>query len=581
MRSRIFTKLLLAFLLVIAVATATLDFVVRRAWENSLRGEIERSLTEKTRLLAARVRHTSTESLAAVVKEEAQAAGARATVVESSGKVLADSEGDPLTMENHATRPEFRAALAGGTGSDVRRSQTVGVEFLYVAVPIAGGAVRLAYPLTEIAETTAEIRRGLLRGSALAVLMATLLAAVLAHSIAGRLRRIVEFAQRIASGDLSARVAERSTDEIAQVAAALDATARQLEQSFRALDHSRHQLEAVLNGMQEAVIAVGPDGRTEWANGRMRELVEGIRLGAPLVETVRQPELLKAVEEAAARREVRRARVSGVVPGRTFEVTAAPLAADGAVAVLHDLTEIERVEQTRRDFIANVSHELRTPLTSIQGYAETLIESGAGGEAGREFLEIIRKNASRMARLTEDLLTLARVESGERAFELRPVDAGELLEDAVQSFRETARARGVELVVENRATRSVLADRDSIHQVFANLIDNALKYSPAGGRVVVGARQDGAEPGGRIEFFVRDQGPGVASEHLPRLFERFYRVDKARSRESGGTGLGLAIAKHIVLAHGGTIRAESELGHGSTFVFTLVGAEKSVAASAG
>jgi two-component system phosphate regulon sensor histidine kinase PhoR len=575
-RSRIFSKLLLAFVLVIAVATATLDIVVRRAWEKSLRGEIERSLTQKTRLLAARVIHAPAESVATVAREEAQAAGARATVIESSGKVVADSEADPQTMENHATRAEFRAALAGGVGSDVRRSQTVGVEFLYVAVPIPGGAVRLAYPLTEVEETTAGIRRGLLQGSALAVLIATLLAAAVAQSIAGRLRRIVEFAQRVAGGDLSARVAERSTDEVAQVAAALDSTARQLEHSFRAVEHSRQQLEAVLNGMQEAVIAVGPDGHAQWANGRMCELMAGIRLGAPLVETVRQPELLRAVEEATARREVRRARVSGVVPGRTFEVTAAPLAAGGAVAVLHDLTEIERVEQTRRDFIANVSHELRTPLTSIQGYAETLLEAGAGGEPGREFLEIIRKNASRMARLTEDLLTLARVESGERAFELRPVEPGELLEEAVQSFRETARARHVELVIENQAHRPVLADRDSIHQVFSNLIDNALKYSPEGRRVVVGARQQ--EAGDRVEFFVHDQGPGVASDHLPRLFERFYRVDKARSRESGGTGLGLAIAKHIVLAHGGAIRAESELGHGSTFVFTLVGAEKAVEA---
>ncbi len=577
MRSRIFIKLLLAFLLVIAVATATLDFVVRRAWERSLRAEIERSLTQKTRLLAARVALAPRESLAAVAADEARAAEARATVIDASGNVLADSEADPRTMENHAARPEFRRAISGGIGVDVRRSRTVGVQFLYIAAPVPGGAVRLAYPLTQIEESTAAIRSGLLQGSALAVLIATLLAALLAQSIAGRLRRIVQFAQRIAGGDLSARVAERSTDEIAQVAAALDSTARQLEQSFRALDDSRQQLEAVLDGMQEAVIAVDPDGRVQWANGRMRRLVADIRLGGPLVETVRHPELLRAVEEASTQRAVRRARVAGIVPGRTFEVTAAPLAAGGAVAVLHDLTEIERVEQTRRDFIANVSHELRTPLTSIQGYAETLLESGAGGEPGREFLEIIRKNASRMARLTEDLLALARVESGERAFDLRPAEPAELLQDAVESFRETARARGVELVVENHAARPVLADRDAIHQVLSNLIDNALKYSPEGRRVVVGARPHDAEAHGRVEFFVRDQGPGIASDHLPRLFERFYRVDKARSRDSGGTGLGLAIAKHIVLAHGGAIRAESELGHGSTFVFTLPGAEKPLA----
>ena len=255
-------------------------------------------------------------------------------------------------------------------------------------------------------------------------------------------------------------------------------------------------------------------------------------------------------------------------------MTAAPLPDGGAVAVLRDLTETERVEKTRRDFIANVSHELRTPLTSIQGYAETLLDSTPENVApSREFLEIIRKNSSRMSRLTEDLLTLARVESGETRFEPESVPPAELLHDAEESFREIARTHGVDLQIQDAPVPEnlphVLADREAIHQVFSNLIDNALKYgskngSP-GGRIVLGAR---ALPHA-VEFFVKDFGAGIASEHLPRLFERFYRVDKARSRESGGTGLGLAIAKHIMLAHRGSIRAESELAHGSMFLFTL------------
>jgi two-component system phosphate regulon sensor histidine kinase PhoR len=223
------------------------------------------------------------------------------------------------------------------------------------------------------------------------------------------------------------------------------------------------------------------------------------------------------------------------------------------------------VEKTRRDFIANVSHELRTPLTSIQGYAETLLDSSPENNHSREFLEIIRKNAHRMSRLTEDLLTLARVESGEQRFDVQPVAAAEILQEAVQNFRELARAHGIDLQVEDSAPDLVSADREAIHQVFSNLIDNALKYAASGGRLVLGARR--SERG--VEFYVRDFGPGIPFEHLPRLFERFYRVDKARSRESGGTGLGLAIAKHIVLAHDGTIRAESELNHGSVFLFTL------------
>jgi len=242
--------------------------------------------------------------------------------------------------------------------------------------------------------------------------------------------------------------------------------------------------------------------------------------------------------------------------------------------VMHDQTEIERVEKTRRDFIANVSHELRTPLTSIQGYAETVLDHEKLSDNAHEFLEIIRKNALRMSRLTEDLLVLARVESGERSFKLDPATPQELLDEAVQTFQEIADSHDIELTVMNTASSMVSVDRDAIHQVFSNLIDNAMKYGEEGHKILIGAceREDS------VQFFVRDFGAGIPSEHLPRLFERFYRVDKARSRESGGTGLGLAIAKHVVRAHGGTIKAESELNHGATFYFTLPREEVAVRA---
>jgi two-component system phosphate regulon sensor histidine kinase PhoR len=565
-KSRIFFKLLGAFLLVIAAATLILDFSVRSAWEDSLYQEIHTSLTQKVRLFAATVEHErGRRPLQEIADQVAQAADARATIIESNGNVLADTRANPAEMENHATRPEFIAALHGQIGSATRTSHTVGIPFLYVAAPVPGGAVRLAYPLAAIQEMTWHVRMRLLEASGLALLIATLLAAGIAQSISRRLRRIVSFAERVAAGDLTARIAEPSSDEVAHVAAALDKTARKLEESFAEVETARQQLETLLNSMQEAVLAVDADGRVLWANGRMNELARVSRQ-APLVATVRDPDFLACVEEVLGRREVRNARASSLLPGRSFQVTAAPMPGGGAVAVVHDLTETERVEKTRRDFIANVSHELRTPLTSIQGYAETLLEGGtADSAAARDFLEIIRKNATRMSRLTEDLLTLARVESGEQEFSLQPVAAADLLRDAQESFRAIARAAGVELSVENAATREVAADVDAVHQVFANLIDNALKYGATGGRVVLGARP--AEGG--VEFSVRDFGPGIASEHLPRLFERFYRVDKARSRESGGTGLGLAIAKHIVRAHGGVIRVESELGHGSTFFFVL------------
>jgi two-component system phosphate regulon sensor histidine kinase PhoR len=541
-RNRIFFKLLLAFLPVIVVTAFTLDTAIRRAWEGTLRDEIHRSLEQKARLFANRVENEHTRSLPDVTAQEAS------------------------TMENHAHRPEFEAALAGRMGVDERPSKTLGIPFIYAAAPISGGAVRFAYPLTDLAESSKRVHRALLLGSGIALVVTLLLAAIAAHLTSKRLHRIVDFADRVAAGDLTARIASGSGDEIGQVASALDKTARTLESSFVALQTSQRQLETLLNSMQDAVIAVDAEGRVQWANHGMDRLVpQRTRLNAPVVETIRDPQFLAAVRVAIDAHKVSSARANSILPNRSFDVTAAPMPGGGAVAVLRDLTETERVEKTRRDFIANVSHELRTPLTSIQGYTETLLDTSTENGHVREFLEIVRKNAARMSRLTEDLLTLARVESGETRFAFQPAAPSDLLEDALESFREIARGYGIDLVVESVTHTPVDADREAIHQVFSNLIDNALKYGGTGGKVAFGARD--TEKG--VEFYVRDFGPGIPSEHLPRLFERFYRVDKARSRESGGTGLGLAIAKHIVLAHGGAIRAESELNHGSAFLFTL------------
>ena len=584
-----------AFLVVIFAAAVTFDTMLGGAWQASLRSEIERNLVQKTQLLAHRVEtDRSGHSLADIAAQEGQAAGARVTIIDPAGNVLADSESSPGAIENVTQRKEFAAALSGRVGVDQRPSAPVGIPFLYVAVPISGGAVRLAYPLSDVEAVSLQVRRRLELASGLAFLFALLVAAAAANWTARRLERIVDVAARIADGDLQARILETSQDEIGRVAGAIDKTSRRVEQSFAAVRSSQRQLETLLNSMQDAVIAVSADGLVQWANQPMDRLVpQRTRLQQPVVETIRDPDFLAAVKEAITTHEVKTARATSIVPGRAFDVTAAPLPGGGAVAVLRDLTETERVEKTRRDFIANVSHELRTPLTSIQGYAETLLDSTPENVApSREFLEIIRKNSSRMSHLTEDLLTLARVESGETRFESEPVPPAELLHDAEESFREIARSHGIDLQIQDLQIQDspahhlqsqnfpgpiplpenlppVLADREAIHQVFSNLIDNALKYGSkygaSGGRIVLGAR---AVPHA-VEFFVQDFGAGIASEHLPRLFERFYRVDKARSRESGGTGLGLAIAKHIVLAHGGSIRAESELAHGSTFLFTL------------
>jgi len=576
-KSRIFLKLFAAALILIAACVLTMNVLIQRAWEGMMRSEIESSMRQKTAMVAARIASTPAEQQAQVIQQVSALAGARATLIASDGKVLADSEANPAEMENHADRPEVIAALHGGSGSSIRSSRTLGVPFLYCAAPVPGGVVRLAYRLSAIDGVNRNVRNSLLKSTAVSALVALVLAFVATQSIGRRLVRITAFAERVAAGDLSARIQEGSTDEIAHVATALDKTARKLEDGFRAVESSRQTLETLLNSMQEPVIAVAEDGRVLWANQRMERLLpSGMRLGEPLVRSARDPEILRAVQTALETRDIVTARAAKIFSGRVFDLTAAPMPGGGVVAVMHDQTEIERVEKTRRDFIANVSHELRTPLTSIQGYAETVLDNEQLSESAREFVEIIRKNAMRMARLTEDLLVLARVESGERGFKMETATPQELLEESVQTFQEIADSRGIELAVMNTASSVVSVDRDAIHQVFGNLIDNAMKYGEDGHKILIGAceREDG------VQFFVRDFGAGIPSDHLPRLFERFYRVDKARSRESGGTGLGLAIAKHVVRAHGGTIKAESELNHGATFYFTLPREEAPVRLSA-
>lgn len=385
--------------------------------------------------------------------------------------------------------------------------------------------------------------------------------------IMNRLDRVVTFARRIAEGDLSARLDKVSRDELSAMEAALNQTAERLGQSFAEIESRRQELAAMLDSMQEAVVAVTAEGHVRWSNAVMQRIAgTQIRPGRPLVQSVRDPELLACIKGALEQSSTRTGRSSSLAPGKIFEVNAAPLPSGGALAVLHDVTRIEAAERSRRDFIANVSHELRTPLTSIQGYVETLLEEpDPNPETSREFLGIIQKSARRMNRLTEDLLALAGLESPDYKLVKQPMRASALLQDAIESLGGIVADSGMELESAGGPDAFVLADPDAMNQVFGNLIENATKYGKSGGRIRVGAQALEHE----VEFFVQDFGPGIASEHLERIFERFYRVDKARSRESGGTGLGLAIVKHIVQAHGGRVRAESELGSGVTFHFTL------------
>ena len=365
--------------------------------------------------------------------------------------------------------------------------------------------------------------------------------------------------------------------DLQPILAAATAASERIARQYTVLQQGRHELEVLLEGMQDAVLGVDAGGRVLWSNAHMQQLMVGqmvggsIRVGRALVHTLRDPDLLAAVQRTLDARVVSDCRTNALLPGYIFHVTSSPLPGGGAVVVLHDITRAEQAERTQRDFVANVSHELRTPLTSILGYVETVLDHEDLSLASRSFLETVLKHARRMTRLTEDLLLLARVEQGGAPVQVHPVAAESLVTDALHTMIGTAYADNADFTLGEVAHATVLADEHATLQVLGNLLENAAKYGRSGStdrnRVILSSAL--GTDGKAVEFRVQDFGAGIASEHLPRLFERFYRVDKARSRDTGGTGLGLAIARRLVEEQGGIITVDSTLGKGSTFRFTL------------
>ncbi|HEX4582168.1 MAG TPA: ATP-binding protein [Acidobacteriaceae bacterium] len=560
MTGRVFSKLLLSFVLVLTICTAVLDFSIRRIVDRALHEQAEQSLTGEARFLAAQLSVTSPATVQQLLSSTSAVSHARIDIFRTDGSLMATSSSAQARYSLEALPGIAALKNHEGVGREVRGGT------LFIAARQGGLIVRMGYPLTEIVGKLHLLRREILLASMVSLLLTTMLAAVMAHSVAQRMARIVAFAQRIAAGDLSARIEEDHLDELSTVARALDMTASRLESTFHSLESSRRELTALLDSMQEGVIAVTPTGLVSWSNASIARLTQQpIREGRALVQTIRDPDVLVCVATALRERSAARARASALAPGRVFEVHAAAMPGGGAVCVLSDVTEIERAETTRRDFVANVSHELRTPLTSISGYVEAMLDMPVLDPMAREFLGIILKNSARMTRLTEDLLTLAQVESADFKLALRPLRAGALVEDAANSLMPVVQDAGMTMEIGDAAPDTVLADPDALQQVFGNLVENASKYGRSGSKIRLGARR-GEE---QVEFYVQDFGAGIPFEHQRRIFERFYRVDKARSRDSGGTGLGLSIARHIVNAHGGDIRVRSELGRGATFVFTL------------
>jgi two-component system, OmpR family, phosphate regulon sensor histidine kinase PhoR len=468
--AKIFLKIIVGVLCVLIVALTAVDVLASRVAQQSYHDTLNRELEEKGRMLALLVVHDLDQ---AQFRSLAKEAAARLTFIDHTGRVLNDSEADPKSMENHGKRPEVVAALQGRTGSDMRVSNTIGVMFLYVAVPARDGALRLSVPVRDVKTKVDEMRQQLLTAVALAFLPAMIVAAFFARYVSSKLAMIIDYAGKLARGEFQARMKGAGRDELGVLTEQLNETGEKLQAMFEQLQREH--------------------------------------------------------------------------------------------------LELEKLERVRKDFVINVSHELRTPLASIQGYTETLLDGAVDDpDHNIRFLTIIRQNAERLGRLTADLMTLSRLELKTTRFQFASYYLNELLGDCCDSVRPMAEKKHIEIVLEPGPQNSeVFCDSEAVHQVMGNLLDNAIKYTPENGTIIVASRN--AEGGNTemAEIFVRDTGIGIPGDELPRLFERFYRVDKARSRQMGGTGLGLAIVKHLVRAMGGDVRVESEAGRGSTFLFTL------------
>jgi two-component system phosphate regulon sensor histidine kinase PhoR len=511
--------------------------------------------------------------------------GLRTTVIAADGAVLADSRATAATMENHAGRDEVRRALAGEGGAAVRRSRTVGEEFLYAAVPMPrdGAAVlRLAQPLVEVRRMADSLTRLSAAAAAIALLASVLVLAALGSRLAERLRRLQALARRIGRGEPGARAPEDPGDDLGQLGRALNEMRAELDARVETLRRERDDRERILAHMNEGVALLDGADRVVHVNHRFAELLHAVRPpdpGTPFAAFTRTPELVEMVASArgSGRTESRDLKPWTTRLG-TARVTVTPLggpAPEPVLVVLHDLSQSEALQRIRQDFVANVSHELRTPLTSLRGYAETLLEGALDDPEAREhFVRVIRDGAIRLQELVEDLLVLAEMERPDVSLRRERLDLGEVAGRIVAGARDVALRTGLALQLEPGPPVWVDADRVRLEQAMSNLLDNALKYTERGSVTVrVGGTPGVAGSGGSAWFEVRDTGPGIPEADLPRIFERFYRVDKARSRESGpargGTGLGLSIVKHAVQLHGGEVSVQSRPGAGSTFRFSI------------
>lgn len=590
MRRKLLWRLFASYIWVAAAALGVASYYgfveLRALHENDLREEM---LARAQLVSPAVATYMQARDYAAVdryCEKYGKAAGMRVTVMLPDGTVVGDTEDDPRRMANHNTpdRPEMKAAISGESGFSIRASETLKKPLMYVAVPnVAAGApewvVRVSIPVTRVEESLAAMRWRMAVAGAVAAALVALVSFLIARFISGGLERMRRGAERFAAGDFLHRVEGFATEELDALSAAMNRMAAQLAERIDIITRQQNEQEAVLSSMSEGVLAVDGSGKVINLNPAAARMLDAAReavRGRLVHEALRKPDIIRFVESALESAEPVeddiRIRVSGKDDRFLHASGAALRGADGgkigALIVLHDVTRLQKLENVRRDFVANVSHEIRTPITSIKGFVETILDGAIESREDTErFLNIVLRHTDRLNAIVDDLLALSRIEKQNEGggVELVPGELRGVVDSAVEVCAPRVEERGLRLEVACPAGLAARLNSSLLEQAVVNLIDNAVKYTPAGKRVRVSGRRAGET----VVIEVEDEGCGIEKRHLPRLFERFYRVDQARSRELGGTGLGLSIVKHIVIAHGGSVEVDSTPGQGSDFRIIL------------
>lgn len=620
-------KLIFSYLLVILLSFGFITFFLDKSLEENSLHNIKTSLINqaylvKSQLIAGNLSNEDIPHLERLITALSEKIKCRITVINNFGKVLVDSEKPPKEIsqiENHLYRPEVRMALANKAGVDTRYSSTLKIGMLYVALPIIKenneiiGVVRLGLPLKSVEKTLSQIRRIVLLGLIFALVLAFVLGSIIAAQTIRPINRMIQVSRKFSEGDFSRRVLQSSKDEIGELAVTLNKMAQSLEDKVKEIKTQNQKLAAIFNGMIEGIIVVDKSSNIISVNPTIENIFKVSKKeveGKIFLEAIRNNDISEVISSVLKNGKTLSAEISLVLPIRKiFEVNAAPIFdastplginpelnrridnnnVNGCLVVIHDITEIRRLETIRSDFVANVSHELRTPLTSIKGFVETLLEGALDDkENNRNFLKIIQDHTERLNNLVDDLLSLAHLESKEITLKKINFNLRQQLEEVILGFKSQSEKMGIEIKNELPMGIAINADKNRIEQVFTNLINNAIKFNKEKGFIRIYSQEVGPVRGrtlevpdgclrqpasngvnGKIKVFVEDSGIGIPEKDIPRIFERFYRVDKARSRELGGTGLGLSIVKHIIELHNGNIGVESTEGFGSKFWFIL------------